>query len=100
MRGQCPRMMNLEKVYGRKAYVNQLAKEYKADGVVYEQVKFCDPWAYERLLGSTMLRDDYGFPVLSLDRPYNVSSSVGQMRTRIQAFVESIEIKRIQGGKN
>lgn len=95
---QCPRMMNMEKVYGRKQYVYDLAKEYKADGVIYEQVKFCDPWAYERLSGSVMLRDDYHFPVLSVDRPYNISSSVGQMRTRVQAFVESIEIKRIQGG--
>ena len=95
---QCPRMMNMEKVYGRKQYVYDLAKEYKADGVIYEQVKFCDPWAYERLSGSVMLRDDYHFPVLSVDRPYNIASSVGQMRTRIQAFVESIEIKRIQGG--
>ena len=98
MRGQCPRTMNMEKVYGRKQYVNDIAKEYGADGIVYQQVKFCDPWAYERLMGTTMLHDDYGFPVLSLDRPYNVSSSIGQVRTRIQAFVESIEIKRIQGG--
>lgn len=98
MRGQCPRTMNMEKVYGRKQYVNDIAREYGADGVIYQQVKFCDPWAYERLLGTTMLHDDYGFPVLSLDRPYNISSSVGQVRTRIQAFVESIEIKRIQGG--
>ena len=96
--GQCPRTMNMEKVYGRKAYVNDLAREYKADGIVYQQVKFCDPWAYERLVGSTMLHDDYGFPVLSVDRPYNISASIGQMRTRIQAFVESIEIKRLQGG--
>ena len=95
---QCPRMMNMEKVYGRKQYVYDLAKEYKADGVIYEQVKFCDPWAYERLSGSVMLRDDFHFPVLSVDRPYNIASSVGQMRTRVQAFVESIEIKRIQGG--
>ena len=62
------------------------------------QVKFCDAWAYERTLGSSMLHKDYGYPVLSIDRPYNVSSSVGQLRTRVQAFVESIEIKRIQGG--
>ncbi len=96
--GQCPRMMNMEKVYGRKQYVADLAKEYRADGIIYQQVKFCDPWAYERLMGSTMLHDDYGYPVLSVDRPYNISSSVGQMRTRVQAFVESIEIKRIQGG--
>ena len=97
---QCPRMMNQEKVYGRKKYVADLAKEYGADGVIYEQVKFCDPWAYERMLGSSMLSTDYGYPVLSVDRPYNVAASVGQMRTRVQAFVESVEIKKIQrGGK-
>ena len=97
-RCQCPRMMNMDKVYSRKQYVNDLAKEYGADGIIYEQVKFCDPWAYERTLGSVMLRDNYGFPVLSVDRPYSISASVGQMRTRVQAFVESIEIKRLQGG--
>ena len=97
---QCPRMMNQEKVYSRKQYVAELAKEYSADGVIYEQVKFCDPWAYERTLGSSMLKLDYGYPVLSVDRPYNIASSAGQMRTRVQAFVESIEIKNIQrGGK-
>ena len=97
-RGQCPRTMNMAKVYGRKQYVNDIAKEYGADGIIYEQIKFCDPWAYERLMGSTMLREDYGYPVLSVDRPYNIASSLGQMRTRVQAFVESIEIKKLQGG--
>ena len=96
---QCPRMMNQEKVYGRKQYVADLAKEYGADGIIYQQVKFCDPWAYERTLGSAMLINDFGYPVLSVDRPYNISSSVGQMRTRVQAFVESIEIKKIQKGE-
>ena len=96
--GHCPRMFNMEKVYGRKAYVNDIAREYNAEGIIYQQIKFCDPWAYERLLGSTMLREEYNYPVLSVDRPYNISSSVGQMRTRVQAFVESIEIKKLQGG--
>ena len=96
----CPRMMSMDKVYGRKQYVAELAKEYKADGVIYQQVKFCDPWAYERTLGSSMLHKDYGYPVLSVDRPYNVASSVGQLRTRVQAFVESVEIKKIQRGGN
>ena len=95
---QCPRMMSMDKVYGRKQYVADLAREYGADGIIYEQVKFCDPWAYERTLGSSMLNVDYGYPVLSVDRPYNIASSSGQMRTRVQAFVESIEIKKIQGG--
>ena len=97
---QCPRMMSMDKVYGRKKYVADLAREYGADGVIYEQVKFCDPWAYEKTLGSAMLQNEYGFPVLAVDRPYNIASSSGQMRTRVQAFVESIEIKKIQrGGK-
>ena len=97
-RGQCPRTMNMEKVYGRKQYVADIAREYHADGILYEQIKFCDPWAYERTLGSVMLREDFGFPVLSVDRPYNIRSSIGQMRTRVQAFIESMEIKKIQGG--
>ena len=97
-RGQCPRTMNMEKVYGRKQYVADIARAYNADGILYQQIKFCDPWAYERTLGSVMLREDFGFPVLSVDRPYNIRSSIGQMRTRVQAFVESIEIKKIQGG--
>ena len=96
-RCMCPRMMNMEKVYGRKQYDFEIAKEYKADGIIFDQIKFCDPWAYERLTASTALRNEYGMPVLSVDRPYNIASSVGQMRTRVQAFVESIEIKRIQG---
>ena len=95
---QCPRMMSMYKVYGRKEYVAKLAEEYGADGIIYEQVKFCDPWAYERTLGSSMLNLDFGYPVLSVDRPYAIASSAGQMRTRVQAFVESMEIKKIQGG--
>ena len=96
-RGMCPRYMNIDKLNARRAYVNALAKEYNADGIIYEQVKFCDPWAYERMIGSHVLREEYGYPVLSVDRPYSIGTS-GQMRTRIQAFVESVEIKKIQGG--
>ncbi len=94
---QCPRYMDMPKMLGRREYVNALAKEYNADGIIYEQIKFCDPWAYERMVGSHVLEHDFGYPVLSVDRPYTIAGS-GQMRTRVQAFVESIEIKKIQGG--
>lgn len=96
-RGQCPRFMDQPKIQQRRKYVADLAKEYEADGVIYEQMKFCDPWAYERMVGTVVLREDYGFPVLAVDRPYAIGNS-GQMRTRVQAFVESIEIKKINGG--
>ena len=93
-RGECPRYMNTEKMDARRSYVDALAKEYHADGIIYQQMKFCDPWAYEKMLGSHILREEYGYPVLAVDRPYAIGSS-GQMRTRVQAFMESIEIKKI-----
>ncbi len=95
---QCPRHMNMAKVNGRKDYVNKIAQEYKAEGIIYEQIKFCDPWAYERVTGAYIMREEFGYPVLTIDRPYAIGNS-GQMRTRIQAFVESMELKRLQGGK-
>lgn len=95
--GQCPRFMNTEKIYERHAYVDNLAKQYNADGIIYEQMKFCDYWGYERAFSSRVMREKYNYPVLSVDRPYVVSNS-GQLRTRVQAFVESIEIKKIKAG--
>lgn len=91
----CPRHMNIAKMEERKRRVDALFQEYKADGIIYEQMKFCDPWAYERMTGTYMLREEHKRPVLSIDRPYAVGTS-GQIKTRVQAFVESIEIKKIQ----
>lgn len=93
-RSQCARYMNQDKIQGRRRYVDELAREYRADGIIYQQMKFCDPWAYERMVGTQVLRADYHYPVLSVDRPYAVGNS-GQLRTRVQAFVESIELKKI-----
>ncbi len=96
-RGQCARTMNQAKILERRAYIDRLAKEYRADGIICQQMKFCDPWAYERMVATQVLREEYHYPVLSVDRPYAVGSS-GQLRTRVQAFVESVELKKIQGG--
>ena len=98
MRCQCPRYMDNPRIAARKEYLNDLANEYHADGVIVQQMNFCNFWPYERAGMYRILTEEYGLPVLSVDRPYVVGSS-GQMRTRIQAFVESIEIKKIQGGK-
>jgi benzoyl-CoA reductase/2-hydroxyglutaryl-CoA dehydratase subunit BcrC/BadD/HgdB len=91
---QCPRYMSQEKVHGRRDYVKQLVEEYHADGVLYEQLKFCEYWGYERALASKIMNEDYGIPSASVDRQYTASAS-GQLRTRVQAFVESLEIKKI-----
>lgn len=92
---QCPRYMSQDKVHGRKEYVKKLVEEYNAEGVIYEQLKFCEYWGYERALASHIITEDFGIPSVCVDRQYTANAS-GQLRTRVQAFVESLEIKRIQ----
>lgn len=94
---ECARYMSEEKITQRRETADYLAKEYNADGIIFEQMKFCDFWAFERPLASHILKEEYGHPVLSIDRNYNVRGS-GQLRTRFQAFVEALEIKKIQKG--
>jgi len=92
---ECARYISDEKVHQRRETADRLAREYKADGIIYEQMKYCDYWGFERALASYVLNTEYGWPVLSIDRVYNNGYS-GQLRTRVQAFVESLEIKKIQ----
>ena len=91
---ECARYISDEKVLQRRETSDRLAKEFKAEGIIYEQMKYCDYWGFERALVSHIMHDEYGWPVLSVDRLYNNGNS-GQLRTRVQAFVESLEIKRI-----
>lgn len=94
---ECARYISDEKVKQRRDTADRLAREFHADGIIYEQMKFCDFWGFERALVSHIMSEERGWPVLSIDRPYNARSS-GQLRTRFQAFVESLEIKRIHKG--
>ncbi len=91
---ECARYIADDKVLQRRETADRLAREYHADGIIYEQMKYCDYWGFERALVSHIMADEYGWPVLSIDRLYNNGNS-GQLRTRVQAFVESLEIKRI-----
>ena len=92
---ECARYISDEKVAQRRETADRLAREFNADGIIYEQMKYCDYWGFERALVSHIMSEEKGWPVLSIDRLYNNRSS-GQLRTRFQAFVESLEIKRIQ----
>ena len=95
---QCPRYMAKDKVLDRRRYAYDLVRDYHADGIIYEQLKFCEFWGYERPLASHILTEEYGIPTVCIDRQYTGNAS-GQLRTRVQAFVESLEIKRINADK-
>ena len=98
---ECARYISDEKVQQRRDTADRLAREFNADGLIYEQMQYCEFWGFERALVSHIMAEERGWPVLSIDRLYNNKTS-GQLRTRFQAFVESLEIKRIQkkGGRN
>ena len=95
---QCPRYMQRDMVQGRREYVRTLTREYNAEGVLYEALKFCEYWGYERPLASHIITEEFGIPSVCVDRQYTGNAS-GQLRTRVQAFVESLEIKRINAAK-
>ena len=83
---------------GRIDDILRMVKEYHADGVIVASNKFCEYWSYERVIDTVILPRDFGLPVCSIEKEY-INSASGQLRTRFQAFVESIEIKKIQEGK-
>ena len=96
---QCPRFMERARSDGRRTYIRDLCREYSADGVLYEQMKFCEFWSYERVLGVHILQEELGIPTVGIEKEYTLAGA-GQLRTRIQAFVESLEIKHIHGGNS
>ena len=94
---QCARFMEQREMRNRKKVIADYAKEYKADGIIVASNKFCEYWSYERMIDSIVLPRDYGFPVCSIEKEY-INTASGQLRTRFQAFVESVELKKLQEG--
>lgn len=93
----CPRFMPQDEMRHRKQQLADLAEEYKADGIIIEQNKFCEYWSYERTIDTIIMPRDFGIPVCSIEKEY-INGASGQLRTRFQAFIESVEIKKIQEG--
>jgi benzoyl-CoA reductase/2-hydroxyglutaryl-CoA dehydratase subunit BcrC/BadD/HgdB len=82
----CPRMM--EAFDERVDEALRVVEAFAVDGVVLETMKFCDTWGVESSpLVDALRRADV--PVLRLEREYALTGE-GQMRTRIQAFLESM----------
>ena len=95
---QCARFMDGMKIDQRHSEVKRLVDEFKADGVIYENMKFCEFWSYEKVLANHIITEELHIPCCTIEKEYALGA-VGQLRTRFQAFIESLEIKSIQGGK-
>jgi benzoyl-CoA reductase/2-hydroxyglutaryl-CoA dehydratase subunit BcrC/BadD/HgdB len=67
--------------------IMRLVKEYKVDGVVHYNLMFCHTYATEAVRVAKTLEKE-GIPLLRLETDYGDDS--GQLRTRIDAFLEMI----------
>ena len=76
----------MEGLEERFQYLEELAGEARADGIVYSCVKFCDPLIYDIPMMSDRFRSA-GLSFLYLENDYTWSGA-GQLRTRLQAFTE------------
>lgn len=73
----------------RFEYLMELIRMFKVDGVININLKYCHPFLYE----APMLRKDLeerDIPMTTLEVGHDLSGH-GQLRTRIQAFIEMID---------
>jgi bzd-type benzoyl-CoA reductase N subunit len=85
-RHSCPRTFGEHE--RRAEFVREMIREFKVDGVIGERLTFCDQWGFAQYSIENDFRED-GIPYLPLDREY-ILSGVGQLRTRVQAFLETL----------
>lgn len=79
------RKKDLENRYG---YIHRFIQEWNANGVIFYIVRYCDTCELE----GPDLREylnEMKLPVLMIEDDYS-TSTIGQLRTRIQAFLEMI----------
>lgn len=85
-RWSCPRVMDPD---DRQARIKEIVREWRVDGILGERIVFCQLWGAERVITDMEAREN-GIPTLWLEREY-VRGGLGQMKTRVQAFLESLE---------
>jgi len=84
-RTPCPSQGPIE---DRLEYINFMVKEFKAQGVITFTERFCDPILYDSVHIRNMLAKN-GVPTTVIDYE-NPAQEIGRIRTRVEAFVESI----------
>lgn len=72
----------------RTAHIEEMAKDYKADGVIHYGLQFCQPYLMESFPVERAL-EEKNIPTLRIETDYGMED-VGQMKTRIEAFIEQL----------
>jgi bzd-type benzoyl-CoA reductase N subunit len=85
----CARMFPSDERFNR---ILELVRDFRVDGVISQIIRYCVPYAHDLPLLTERL-EAQGIPTLALDVEYGTSGS-GQIRTRVQAFLEMLEVNR------
>lgn len=89
-----PASANLVSLDQRADYLLRLIREFKIDGVIYYILKFDDPYLFEFPdIKETLMANN--IPVLRIETEHN-TSAVGQIMTRVQAFVETLKLAKLK----
>jgi benzoyl-CoA reductase subunit C len=83
----CPRMFGYYK--DRFKYVIELVKEAKIDGVILQNILFCDLHGADNGLFQKDLERE-GIPSIVIEREYGPLSEEGRIRMRVDSFLESL----------
>jgi bzd-type benzoyl-CoA reductase N subunit len=75
-------------IQARFGDIGYFAREFKADGAILYTYKFCDPFGFE-VPARKAYYESIGVPLLTLEDLYSAGTT-GQLKTRIQAFLEMI----------
>jgi benzoyl-CoA reductase subunit C len=75
----------------RFGHIGRSIQDSKVDGVVLYIYKYCDPFGFEVPAMKSYI-ESKGTPVLHLEDEYSMST-IGRLRTRIQAFLELLGSK-------
>lgn len=77
--------------------VIELVKSYNADGVIYQAFAGCTVYELEQRSVLAAMEKE-GIPILYLESDYSPSQG-GQLSTRVEAFVESLKMKKRKKAK-
>lgn len=73
----------------RLDHILEMFEAYQADGVIHYCLQFCQPYLIESMVIEKAL-ETKNIPVLRIETDYT-SEDVGQLRTRLEAFLELIK---------
>lgn len=73
----------------RLDHIQEMVKAYKADGVIHYGLQFCQPYTMEAIPVENAL-EKKDIPCLRIETDYGMED-VGQLKTRIEAFVEQLK---------